>query len=759
MNGKITLKKGIFKKSQEKGKEYLLYLDIDRLIAPCYEAIDQEPKKPRYGGWESTQIAGHSIGHWLSAAATMYQVTSDVQLRKKIEYALEELEKVQNFDSEGYVSGFPRKCFDKVFSGDFEVGNFNLGGSWVPWYSIHKIYNGLIDVYNVLRIERALNIVVKLADWAVRGLDNLTDEQFDRMLICEHGGMNEVMADLYLITENKDYLTLAKRFCHQKILQPLAQSVDDLEGKHANTQIPKVIGAAKLYDITKEQRYKDMAMFFWEQVVTNRSYVLGGNSIREHFGPENNEELGIQTMETCNTYNMLRLTEFLFRWSPEVRYMDYYERALYNHILASQDPESGMKSYFIPTEPGHFKIYCSPDDSFWCCTGTGMENPARYTRNIYNKFENDLYINLFIDSEATFEDEGIKITQNTKFPESNQSTIVFNEINEEELSVHIRIPYWIAREAEIIVNNQDVYTQKENGYLTIQRNWSSGDRIDIKLPMNLHTYIAKDDPHKQAILYGPLVLAGRLGTENYPETDILDDHMELDNHPLIHVSALVTNEKDPNNWIKEDVKEPLVFHTAPVAQPKNKSITLIPFYNLHHERYTIYWDIMDESDYEHFIDEKQEALQRWREITVDEVHPNEQQPEVEHSMKTRNSNSGYLNIVQSGWRDSRGDGFFSYEMKVQSNQQMFLLVTYFGGDSILHVDGKTYVREFDILIDGVVIAKQKLEANKREGLFEICYKIPQDLTRNKENIEVKFKSEEGKVAGGVYGIRVTNAIE
>ncbi|WP_174879791.1 beta-L-arabinofuranosidase domain-containing protein, partial [Metabacillus niabensis] len=380
---KVSLLNGIFKDSQEKGMEYLLYLDVDRLIAPCYEAVGKPPKKPRYGGWESTGISGHSIGHWLSAAATMYSLTSNEQLKQKLDYAIEELEIVQSFDDKGYVSGFSRSCFDLVFTGEFEVDNFSLSGGWVPWYSIHKIYAGLIDTYNLTGNEKALAIVIKLADWAKNGTDQLTDEQFQKMLICEHGGMNEAMADLYMITKNKDYLELAKRFCHQSILQPLANEVDELQGKHANTQIPKVIGAAKLYEITGDKTYKKMAQFFWKQVTRHRSYVIGGNSINEHFGPSDTEELGITTTETCNTYNMLKLTEHLFHWSQDVEYIDYYERALYNHILASQDPDSGMKTYFVSTQPGHFKVYCSPDESFWCCTGTGMENPARYTRNIY----------------------------------------------------------------------------------------------------------------------------------------------------------------------------------------------------------------------------------------------------------------------------------------------------------------------------------------------------------------------------------------
>lgn len=265
---------GIFKDSQIKGKDYLIYLDIDKLVAPCYEAVNRTPKKPRYGGWESTGIAGHSIGHWLSAAASMYEVTQDEALMLKLEYAINELEHIQSFDRNGYVSGFSRTCFDNVFGGNFQVDNFSLGGSWVPWYSIHKIFAGLIDAYKFAGIRKALEVVTKLANWAKDGLENLTDEQFEKMLICEHGGMNEVMADLYLLTENKGYLNLAKRFCHQAILNPLSNGIDDLEGKHANTQIPKVIGAAKIYDITREEKYKDMAVFFWEQVTKDRKSVV-----------------------------------------------------------------------------------------------------------------------------------------------------------------------------------------------------------------------------------------------------------------------------------------------------------------------------------------------------------------------------------------------------------------------------------------------------------------------------------------------------
>lgn len=267
----ITLLEGVFQESQEIGKGVLLNLDVDRLVAPCYESASLQPKKPRYGGWESTPIAGHSIGHWMSAAAAMVEATGDPELLQQLIYAVNELAYIQSHDSEGYVSGFSRSCFDEVFTGDFEVLNFRLAGSWVPWYSLHKIFAGLIDAYNLAGIGKALEVVIKLAEWAKKGTDRLTDEQFQRMLTCEHGGMNEAMADLYLLTDNQDYLELAIRFCHKAILDPLAAGVDELEGKHANTQIPKVIGAAKLYKITGDDTYRRAAEFFWTEVTRNRS--------------------------------------------------------------------------------------------------------------------------------------------------------------------------------------------------------------------------------------------------------------------------------------------------------------------------------------------------------------------------------------------------------------------------------------------------------------------------------------------------------
>ncbi len=752
----VVLLDGIFRESQEKGKEYLIYLDVDRLVAPCYEVAGETPKKPSYGGWETREIRGHSIGHWLSAAATMYSVTKDECLKEKLAYAVEELAHLQSFDKDGFVSGFPRTCFDNVFSGDFEVDHFSLGGSWVPWYSLHKIYAGLIDTYQLTGIQKALAVVTKLADWANAGLSRLNDEQFQKMLICEHGGMNEAFVELYQITKNEAYLELAKRFCHKAVLDPLARGLDELEGKHANTQIPKVIGAAKLYEVTGEKRYKDMAEFFWNQVTKHRSYVIGGNSIGEHFGPQDKEELGVTTTETCNTYNMLKLTECLFRISQNVEYIHYYEKALYNHILASQDPDTGMKTYFVSTQPGHFKVYCTPDQSFWCCTGTGMENPARYTKNIYHYNGDELFVNLFIASQISLGNKELTLRQSTAFPESEHTQLIVDQADNVHLTFKIRVPNWISGPVTVTVNQKDKHTSVKNGYMTLEGKWNKGDTIDIKMPMEVYTSPMKQDPMKAAILYGPIVLAGALGTDNFPETDILDDHLKLNNYPLINVPDLVTDEEDVRKWVKPVEGEPLTFTTEPIGQPGNKQVTLIPFYKLHHQRYTLYWNVMSHSMYKTFGTKEKEKTDFLQSITIDTVNPNEQQPEVEHSFKKQNSRSGYVNLYNRGWRESVNKGFFSYEMKVASDTQMYLYVTYNGNDTNVHMDGKMYTREFDILIDQTPIARQVLKKNQPGELFSVCYEIPKLLTEGKEKVEVTFASEEGKIAGGVYGVRIVN---
>jgi len=716
--------------------------------------IFKMPKKPRYGGWESMKISGHSLGHFMSAVSSLYVAEKDEILKEKLDYAVSELAYLQSLDEKGYVSGFPRECFDKVFTGDFNVTRFELGESWVPWYSIHKIYAGLIDVYVLTGNQQALEVVIKLSDWAKKGTDNLTEEKFDKMTYCEHGGMCEAMANLYEITKNNDYLDLSKRFYHKETLTPLTALQDELEGKHANTQIPKVIGAARLYELIGNEDYKNAAIFFWNVVTKSRSYAIGGNSRDEHFGKANTEKLGVTTAETCNTYNMLKLTEHLYSWEHNSEYMDYYENALYNHILASQDPETGMKTYFVSTQPGHFKVYCSPDNSFWCCTGTGMENPTRYIRNIYYRDDEELFVNLYISSKIELEDKGIVLSQETKFPEAHKIKLIFEEAEEKLMTLNIRVPYWVNGEVKVVVNGTSEYSKSEKGYIAIQGNWKKGDVIDVTIPMNIHVYASKEDSHKIAFMYGPLVLAGELGRENFPETDILEDHLKLNHYPGIIVPTLVTDNLNIEECIKPVKDSILTFETRAIGEPGNVKCTLIPFYALHHQRYTIYWTKMTTEEYKKTELTSIDYQEKLDAITIDLVNPNEQQPEIEHKMKYQNSHSDYSSEAGEGWREIINEGYFSYEMNVDPDRQMYLVVTYWGSDKECFIDGEICIREFNISVNDSLISEELLNENKPYALFDKFYTIPKELTNGKSKIEVKFESAKGKIAGRIFGVRI-----
>lgn len=758
----VKLADGIFKTSQDLGKEVLLSFDVDRLLAPIAYSTGASTSTSRfYGGWEAYNyrgygakgITGHSAGHWLSAVSTMYAATGDAELKEKLDYAVSKMAQYQEICGTGFVGGWKPEDFEKVMeSGNLKVASFDLNGYWVPWYSVHKIYQGLIDAYTLTGNEQALEVVCKFADWAKNVTDNLTDEQFSSMLVCEYGGMNEAMCELYSITGNEDYFDLALRFCESAILDPLSEGTDSLQGKHANTQIPKVIGAARIYEEDENyDKYRKAAEFFYDTVVGNRSYCIGGNSNYEHFGTITEEVLGTQTCETCNTYNMMRLAEHLYAWDHKAEYMDYYEKALFNHILASQDPDSGMKTYFMATTPGHFKVYSTPENSFWCCVGSGMENPGRYTRNIYYKDGKEFYVNQFISSAVDWDEKGLTVSQTTNYPYED-TTVVKIDRGTAEATINIRIPSWIAEAATITVNDESPIYVSEAGYYAVTRVWNEGDTITVKFPMGLHTYTARDSVNKVSFMYGPVVLAGALGTENFPSSDIQSDHTALDNHTKINVADLVVKDKDPNTFISASDLSKLEF-TMNVG---GNSYTLIPYFDLHHQRYTLYWYLYGEND-EIVTDEFTEALEA---VTVDTVRTGEQQPEVDHAMADSSSNSGYFDTAARSWRDARGDGgFFSYEMDVDGTKTNYVAVLYWGSDGPFAADGVSYTRDFEIAVDGTVIAEQTLNNNNSGKLFYEFYEIPSELAEGKESVTVRFQTKGASTAaGGVFEVRTTTDV-
>ncbi|PIH59266.1 glycoside hydrolase family 127 protein [Paenibacillus sp. LK1] len=753
----VNLLNGVFQTSQEVGEKYLLSLDIDRFLAPCFEAHGLPAKKERYAGWEARSISGHSLGHYLSALAVTYQATGNETLKQTLDYAVSELASIQQTTGSGYVGGLSEEAFRIAFRAE-HIGGFNIGEYWVPWYSVHKIYRGLIDAYKLTGNRQALDVVTRFADWAVEGLSPMTEEQMQIMLQCEQGGMNEVFAHLYGITGKSVYLEIANKFTHQLILEPLEHKQDDLQGKHANTQIPKVIGAAEIYNQDhNHESYRTAAEFFWDTTIHHRSYVFGATSISEHYEAKGMESLGIKTGESCCTHNMMHLTKQLYTWNPDSAYMDYYENAIYNHILGTQDPDTGNKTYFASTLQGHYKIYGTHDTAWWCCTGSGMENPGKYAEAIYFEDEQDLYVNLYIASQLDWKSQGISLKLETDFPYSEKVTLTITE-GSASANLRLRVPSWLQEPMTATVNGDTAHphTRMEPGYLNIERTWTAGDVITITLPMSLHQYTSRDDAHKVAFLYGPIVLAGALGSEGLPEDTIVDETAL--NPKTASVPVIWTEQEDVREWIKAVDASTLTFEISKDVTSDGNPVKLIPFYDVHHEFYTIYWPFNDEGD----------ALEKeLNDITIDRVQPDGQQDEIGHHLdsncRAEHHNGSYTDSRNKlhMWREAFGvsGAYFSYQLAVDGSAPNYVCVAYWGGDhSPFEREGTMHERIFSIAVDGHVVGEQRIHMNKIGEVFYVTYHVPEKLTSGKDNVRVAFQAfDDNGCAGKVVEVRTTRS--
>jgi DUF1680 family protein len=653
-----------------------------------------------------------------------------------VNYIVDELETCQRANGNGYVAAIPngKKIFQEVSAGDIRVKPFDLNGGWVPWYTLHKLFAGLLDVNRYAQNTKALGVAVKLADWADATVANLSEEQFQHMLGCEHGGMNEVLAEIYARTGNQKYLKLSRRFHHKAVLEPLAQREDHLQGLHANTQIPKLIGLARRYELTGDAADKTAAEFFWDRVVHHHSYVNGGNSDNERFGAPDklSNRLSDNMSETCNTYNMLKLTRHLFEWYASAEYADYYERALYNHILASQDPNDGMVCYYVPLKANSRKEYSKPFDSFWCCVGTGMENHAKYGEAIYFHNDDALWVNLFIPSELTWREKRVSLRQETRYPEAEKVSFTVKARRPVNFSLRLRYPGW-AQSVQVKINGaSQKVAAKPGSYIDLKRTWKNGDRVELTLPMSLRLETMPDNPQRVAILYGPTVLAGDLGAEEQSGTVNL-------------MPALVAEGNDPSSWIKPVAGAPVTFRTASVGRPGD--VTLYPFYRMHHKRYAVYWDLLNEQQWverEANYKKELERVRRLEAATIDFVQPNETQPERDHNLQGERTEAG--ENAGRKWRHARDGGWLSFDLKILPDQPVALVCSYWGSE--------TGPRNFDILVDGKKIAAQSLQNDKPGEFFDVTYPIPQELTRGKNKITVRFQAQPGNFAGGFYGVRI-----
>ncbi|WP_343613912.1 glycoside hydrolase family 127 protein [Flavobacterium sp.] len=669
----VRLKEGPFKNAQDVDLKYILALDPDKLLAPYLLESGLPPKADRYGNWESIGLDGHIGGHYLSALGMMYASTGNAELKNRLDYMLSELARCQDKNGNGYVGGIPQgKVFwDRIHKGDIDGSSFGLNNTWVPIYNIHKLFAGLIDAYHYTGSEKAKAIVIKLGDWFIELIRPLSDEQIQKVLATEHGGINESFADLYIITKNKKYLETAEKLSHKAFLNPLLQKEDKLTGLHANTQIPKVVGFEKIAVLSDNKQWSDAVQYFWDNVTQKRTVAFGGNSVSEHFNPTNDFSGMVKSNEgpeTCNSYNMERLAKALFLDKNDVRYLDFYERALYNHILSSQHPEKGGFVYFTPIRPNHYRVYSQPQTSMWCCVGTGLENHTKYGELIYSHSKNDLFVNLFIPSVLKWEENGIELEQNTKFPYENQTELVLKLKKAKTFALNIRYPKW-AESFEIFINGKEQkITSKSSEYVAISRKWKSGDKIAVKFQTTLHLENLPDGSNWSAFVKGPIVLAAKTSTEGLDGLFADDSRM---GHvakgkfmPLDEAYALVGEKADYISKLKE---------TGNLRYSLD-SLELEPFFEVHDARYQMYFQTYSKEEYK----EKQELLkQQEKEAmaleakTIDKINCGEQQPEVDHLYKGEKSNSGY----EDGkfWRNTRS--YISYQMLNKNKKGQFLQIS------------------------------------------------------------------------------------
>lgn len=589
----VQLLNSMFKEAMERDAEYLLQLSPDRLLADYLKEAGLVPKSTRYGGWESTGLNGHSLGHYLSACAMMYPATGDSRFLDRVNYIVDELEQVQQKNGDGYVGAVPdgKTIFAQIAAGNINVPHgFELNGGWVPWYNLHKIYAGVRDAYRYCKNEKAKQILIGMADWANEITKNLGASQLQEMLQCEQGGMYEVLADVFEITGDFTYLDVAQRFFHEYVMNPLANRIDRLSGLHANTQIPKVIGAAKVHELTGDEKNGAIAEFFWETVVQHHSYANGGNSEYEGFHDPDAlfAHMGSGDMtETCNTYNMLKLTGHLFGWHGEAEKMDYYEHALYNHILMSINPENGTTSYKYGLYGPFFQMYSNQTNSFWCCTGSGMENHAKYGQAIYAYDNESLYVNLFIPSVLNWEEKGIQVTLQTQFPDEDRIEITLNGTLG-SMPVHLRFPGWAEQGMAVHINGQVyAHTAQPGSFLTIDRLWLDGDKIEVQIPMSLRIEETPDNAHRVAFFYGPVLLAGILADDKTPTGGFYGSMTGVRANGVT-MPTLYKLDRPFSEWIEKTSDDSLIFKIFNMEQ--NEDITLVPIFRTHFMAYTAYWD-------------------------------------------------------------------------------------------------------------------------------------------------------------------------
>lgn len=748
----VKLLESPFLQAQQTDLKYILAMDADKLLAPYLREAGLTPKAPSYTNWENTGLDGHIGGHYISALSMMYAATGNQEIKQRLDYMINELKRCQDNVGTGFIGGTPGSIpmWNEIKAGNIRAGGFSLNDKWVPLYNIHKTYAGLRDAYLFADNTTARDMLIKLTDWMMSVTADLSDEQMQDMLRSEHGGLNETFADVYAITGEKKYLDLAKRFSHMAILNPLLAKEDKLTGLHANTQIPKVIGYKRISDLDNNKAWDDASRFFWETVTQNRSVSMGGNSVREHFHPADNFEpmvTDIEGPETCNTYNMLRLSNMFFQSTAEARYIDFYERALYNHILSSQEPEKGGFVYFTSMRPGHYRVYSQPETSMWCCVGSGLENHTKYGEIIYAHTDNELYINLFIPSRLNWKDKGITLAQETRFPDEEEVRIQIEESKNKAFTLKLRYPDWVeSGKLTVTINGKSQQVNVVPGsYINLERKWKKGDNIVVTLPMKLKMEQLPDKSSYYSFMYGPIVLATKTGTEDMKglyADDSRGGHIAHGHQiPLQEMPVLVGETNQLLSHFQKSDNDLRFSYNGEVFPDKFKSLEFIPFFRLHNSRYAVYFRQVSTTGLQELKEELTRKETRHRRLagrTIDLIYPGEQQPESDHFIKYEDS--------RTGSRDNRhfrtAKGWFSYELKVKEPASSFMLVLHKG-------DNKP---ETKIYIGDKEISSLPTIANLDENFVTWIYELPEKLNTGTETI--KFIPGETGQTIRVYEVRL-----
>lgn len=749
---RVRLLDGPFKVRQDVHLKYLLSVEPDRLLAPFRQQAGLPPKAERYGGWESRDISGHSLGHYLSALAHMHAATGDGRILPYIEHIVAELDLCQEANGGAYVLPVSREAFEKLRAGEIEVSPFALNGVWVPFYTLHKLLAGLRDAWRLCGNARALEIERWFCDWLEEILRPLNPAQMQHILQCEHGGMNEVLADLSADTGDPKFLRMATEyFHHDAVLGPMLHGEDRLDGLHGNTQIPKVVGLAREFDLGGDARYQLAATSFWETVVNRRSYSIGGHGESEHFFPVEQfpQRLTPNTCETCNTYNMLKLTKFVFSWDPQAAHMDFVERAMINHLAANIGRAPGEFGYFLGLGSVGVKVFSTPYDSWWCCVGTGLENPTRYGELIYHRDATALWVNLYFASVFTSESEGFTIRQETAFPDADTAHFTFTCETPWSGTIKFRHPFW-CEAPEVVLNGQGVErTSLPSSYFSLKRVWRNGDTLHIRLPMTLRLEtLPHSDNSIVAVFYGPTVLAAIVpdepGSEN-PGNRRFSEHLDARGKTDACPPVFVVDVPDAILTALEPAGEFAAFRSRGAVAPGD--LTFVPFHRIYEEQYAVYFPVFSYESWktqEVTIRADRERQRKREACTVDAVTPGYQQPEVEHKLSYVGSRVS--DFQGRKCRESETDGWFSYVLKVVPGTPMTLVVTYWGGEWVRRI--------FDIEVDGERVATPILRTNQPGDFFEVSHALPEVLIAGKSQVTVRFAAHPGSAVGRVFALKM-----